>query len=448
MRLLLFLTVIIIGLCACNNDLTTIGQDLIFNNNDISKQEYQLTRTSTVKLDSFITSSGLYSDKITEFFMGKYEDNVSGSTVAYPCFQLAPSYTPSINRNMNLDSVTFNFKFAGKVWGDTLNPKLQTFRLRRLKNLPTFNTDKGWYFYNTAKIPWGTEEEDILSTISFLPKVKNMERTYFKLDKNSDLIQDLYEKMRFDKEIFLPSSSNPEPYHKFITYFKGLAIEADTNSNDCLLTILANSDSLYLRFHFHNADEQLNYDFKLMSSNPEYQYNAIYTKPSDYFSTLKTQEDEVSFSANDIAVVQGLTGYMVKIILPDLPAQPPYTTVIKAEIEIKPRVYSYTDIPMPKTISVYKTNWINEIQGVLYNSLTDNTGTQVTGTYITDEHNNANNRYIFDITDYFQRISTAPLLEPLQNQIMLTVPDLSTSYNRMIIKETPILRVYYAKYFE
>lgn len=448
MRLLLFLSLIVLGLCACNNDLTTIGQDLIFNNNDITKHEYALTRTSTVKIDSFITSSGIYSENITQFFMGKYEDAISGSTVAYPCFQLAPSYTPSIDRNMNLDSVTFNFKYAGKLWGDTLIPKLQTFKLWRLKNLPTFDTDKGWYFYNTAKIPWGTEPEDSLATVSFLPKVRNMDRTYFKIDKEKPLIKDLFEKMKFDNEIFLPNTSNPEPYHKFLTYFKGLAIEADTVNNDCLLTILAAADSLYLRFHFHNGDNQMYYDFKLMSVNPEYQYNAIYTTPSDYFASLKNQEDEVPFSENNIAVVQGLAGYMVKMILPDLDPLPPYTTVIKAEIEINPRVYSYTDVPMPRTISVYKTNWLNEIQGVLYNSLTDNSGTQVTGTYITDEHNSENNRYIFDITDYFQRISTAPLLEPLQNQIMLTIPDLSTSYNRMIIKETPILRVYYAKYFE
>lgn len=446
MRILFLLSVVVIGLCACNNNLTTIGQDLIFNDNTITREEYSLTNTGTVRIDSFITSGGIYGNAPSQFYIGKYSDKVSGTTVAQPCFQLSPSSIPSIPRDMNLDSVTFNFKYAGKLWGDTLTAKPQMFYLYQLDQLPTFDTKRGWYFYNNSKIPSATNE---LAKISFLPKTRNMDRAYFKLENDDPLVTGLFNLMKFDDQIFRPNTSNAEPYHDFLNYFKGLTIKSDPQ-NDCLFTILASSDSLYMRFHYHVGDNQYYYDLKMMTTNPEYQYNTFNTERSDYFTVLNNQQDEVLFTANEpnIAVAQGLTGYMVKIILPDLPPIDAYTTIIKAEIEIKPRVYANTDIPMPKTIYVYKTNKVNEIQEALYNSISGTSGDQVTGTYINDEHNMENNRYLFDITDYFQGVVTRPTLEPLQNQLMLTIPDLNTSLNRMIIKETPILRVYYAKYFE
>lgn len=68
--------------------------------------------------------------------------------------------------------------------------------------------------------------------------------------------------------------------------------------------------------------------------------------------------------------------------------------MVKAEIEIKPRVWASPEIAYPSTISVYYTNKINEIKGVAYNS----TNNPITGKYVKTE-NNEEDRYIFDITD-------------------------------------------------
>ena len=112
----------------------------------------------------------------------------------------------------------------------------------------------------------------------------------------------------------------------------------------------------------------------------------------------------------------------------------------KAEIEIKPRVWASPEIAYPSTISVYYTNKINEIKGVAYNS----TNNPITGKYVKTE-NNEEDRYIFDITDYYQTISRYSDSKDVR-QLLLTIPNLTSSFNRMIIKDVPVLRVYYASY--
>ena len=64
MRIIFFLVFTILVLSSCNNDLTTIGQDLIYNENQIEVKTSFIEQTGTVRLDSFITSSGRYGDAI------------------------------------------------------------------------------------------------------------------------------------------------------------------------------------------------------------------------------------------------------------------------------------------------------------------------------------------------------------------------------------------------
>ena len=87
MRLIFFLLIATLGLYSCNNDLTTIGQDLINNGNHIEVQTTLLKETGTIKIDSFITSSGRYGSAITEMFMGRYKDQYVVSRRHPPVFR-------------------------------------------------------------------------------------------------------------------------------------------------------------------------------------------------------------------------------------------------------------------------------------------------------------------------------------------------------------------------
>ncbi len=437
MRLIFLLSIITLGLCSCNNDLTTIGQVLIDNGNNIEVNTTLLTETSTVKIDSFITSSGRYGSAITKMFVGRYEDQYSGKTTAATCFQIVPSSTPSIDYKQTLDSVTFHFKIGSEIWGDTTTTALpQTLSLYRLSRLPELRTDQNDYFYNRDSIPWG----DKLASVTFQPKRKIMQYVYFKLPLDT-LTRGLFAKMQSKDLIFKPSSNSQISYYRFLSYFKGLAIRGE-GTNNCLFSLITQPDSLYMRFHYHNATQKYTYDLKLLSQSNEYQYYTVQNIPStEYgFDALTEQTQEVKFSEHDVAVVQGLTGYMVKIILPEPDVQTMYKTVVKAEIEIKPKVWASPEVALPSSISVYYTNKLNEIKDLVYN----NSKSAVTGKYVKTE-NTEDDRYIFDITDYYQTISRYSDSKDAR-QLLLTIPNLTTSFNRMIIKEEPILRVYYANY--
>lgn len=437
MRLFILLATISICLSACNNDLKTIGQDLINNGNFIGEQNLQIESISTIKTDSFVTSSGLYaSSYISKLVMGRSKDGYSGLTTAIPCFQVAPTYKPSVSTTASLDSVTLQFSYAGNIWGDTLyDIKIQSFDLYQLNGLPELDYDDNGYFYNTSPVALG----DKIASCRFLPKIENMKLAYFKISQ--EVGNDLFERMKYpggDDDIYNVSASGDVQFLNFLRYFKGLAIVPE-NTNDCLMTINAISDSLYLRFDYHENNSVRSLKFPI--AQREYQYNAITTEPSERFKTLTNQEKSVSFNAAGIAVAQGLSGYMVKLTLPQPPLYNPYTTIIKAEIEIKPEIFTDNPIPFPSQINVYTTNDVNEITGYLQN----NSSATVIGRFQQNTPNTQDARYLFDITEYYQRLSASPPLikDP---QILLSVPNLTLSFDRMVVRAEPIVRIYYANY--
>lgn len=435
MRILL-LSVIIMFLFSCNNDLSTIGQDLMDNGNFVEMKEYRVTDISTVKLDSFLTSSGYASESyaLTELFMGKYKDEYSGTTTAIPCFQIVPYGVPSISDAYVLDSVTLNFTFGGTIWGDTIKPELQTFSLYRLDKVPELNKDNDYLFYNIYPLPPHTEK---LSELKFYPLKNNIRRSYFKLNTEAGKAwgAKLFEAMVYRGDIFdnLPSS--------FINEFKGLAI-IPGDDNDCLLNIKAYSDSLYMRFHFHKTDDESTFDIPF--GQREYMYNSITTENADKFQALVSQKKNVPFQEAGVSLIQGISGYMTKMTLPRLPLPQQYTTIIKAELELEPEIFFDPFIAMPSKISVYSSNNLNEVGRPLYNN--KETGTIVTGIFVPDPISKVNSKYVFDVTDYYNRILSEAQDNDQDREILLRIPNWTTSFNRAVITEIPKLRVYYAHY--
>ena len=426
---------------SCNNNLSTIGQDMINNTNHIELQTIQIEEVSTIKIDSFITSTGIYyNNDINKLFMGKFEDEYSGTTQAIPCFQIAPVYQPNINAAAVLDSVTFNFTYAGEMWGDTLTDlRIQEFQLFQLNSLPELDYDESGYFYNTAPV---NIQSTPLSTVVFYPTTANIKNAYCKL--SHEFGEELFDKMKYRDPIFQKSAENPIPFINFLNYFKGLAI-VPAESNNCMMAIRASSDSLYMQFHYHEGNVQSSISLPL--SQPEYMYNRIVTEPTGPFTSLQEQQDLVSFEeAGDIALAQGLSGYMIKLTLPAPPLNRPYTTIIKAELSIKSKTFVDNIINNPQQVFVYQTNKINEVKGFLLNN-PNNSNTSIIGKYTQYDANRDNDRYVFDMTGYFQYLSATPPLQE-KNEILLSIPYWTSSFDRLIIDELPLLKIYYAIYKE
>lgn len=189
LRISILITGLLLIIYSCNNNISSIGQELINNTNHIGENNLSVYNMGTIKVDSFVTSCGQNSSSyITKLVMGRYEDPVyGGTTTAIPCFQVVPSYIPSISYSAVLDSLTLNFTYAGNMWGDTLyNVKSQTFNLYQLKKLPDLNYEDNTLFYNTTPV----DTNKLIATTTFLPLKANMNISHFKLDKT--LAEDLF----------------------------------------------------------------------------------------------------------------------------------------------------------------------------------------------------------------------------------------------------------------
>lgn len=429
----IYLIFILVFFWACNNNLTEIGQDMIDNESFVQVVKYDLTNTSTIKLDSFPTSSP-YSNSdyaVTQLLMGRYNDRFSGTTVATAYFQVAPASRPSIDQGVGLDSLTLRFSSAGRIWGDTLSPKLQTFRLHQLKKLPITNDDDDKYFYSNHTEPY---EDTPLSTMQFLATLSTMEKAYFKL--NQQFGEQLFLRMQNRDIIF-----DPAERWDFLKFFKGLVIVPD-EANNCLFNISATSEKLYLRFHYHQSETEKYVDFPLTQT--ELQFNNFKTELPPNLAGLTDQQASVPFeTAGNIAISQGINGYMIKLYLPYPPSMEKYTTLIKAELELEPELIKNSNVSDPANVIVYQTNPRNDLLGMLYN---DTAGKNpVVGKRQINPLNPDDDKYIFDVTDFYQRLSEATTTENTY-EVLLSIPNYNLSFDRLIVNEVPKLRIYYATY--
>ena len=428
---------------ACNNDLKTIGQDMVINGNYIEEMEIPVTSVATVRLDSFVTSKGRYGlpeNNITKLIVGKYQDEETppqgGITKAIPCFQITPASYPKIAANAVLDSTTFHIHYAGNMWGDTIfERKEQLLRLYQLKKLPEFDYERGGYFYNNTPI----KLDSCIGENRFIPTVTGINNSYFRIDDT--LAHDLFERIRYKQtdDIYEESNSSEYSFLKFLEYFKGLAIVPDED-NTCLFSIKARSDSLYLQFNYRVNDTIRKLRFPLAQLNMQFNLFETDRKGTPYES-LEDDTCTVSLNKAEQAITQGLTGYMVKLRLPVVPKSQVYSTIIKAQLEVNVQYIEKLPLGFPPYIAVYTSDDLNRITGRLAN----NTDNPVNGLLQINQTNPNKSMFVFDMTEYYQRLSANPSKTEGQ-QILLSVPNMNLSYDQLIVTETPVVRFYYANY--
>mgnify|MGYP000052337931 FL=1 len=428
---------------ACNNDLKTIGQDMVVNGNYIEEMEIPVASVATVRLDSFITSMGRYgnsSNVISKLIVGKYQDVETppqgGITTATPCFQITPASYPKIAANAVLDSTTFHISYAGNMWGDTIfERKEQILRLYQLKKLPEFDYERGGFFYNNTPI----ELDSCIAENKFLPTVSGINNSYFRVDDT--LAHDLFERIRYKRtdDIYEMSNSSEFAFLKFLEYFKGLAIVPDSN-NTCLFSIKARADSLYLQFNYRENTTIKKLRFPLSQLNM--QFNLFKTdRQGTPFESLVDDTCTVSLDQAKKAITQGLAGYMVKLELPKVPKNQVYSTIIKAQMEVNVQYIEKLPLGFPPYITVYTTDELNRITGRLAN----NSDSPVNGLLQINQTNPNKSMFVFDMTEYYQRQSINSTSQKGQ-QVLLSVPYMNLSYDQMIVTETPVVRFYYANY--
>lgn len=412
---------------ACNNNLTSIGQDLIDNDSYVEIVKTKLNQTSTIKLDSFSTSTGYMDVSYAQVLIGKTNDKITGVTTSTPFFQVVTNIT-SIESYLVYDSTTFEIRGNNSIWGDT--NQTQTFHLHQLKELPTITNDD-YFFYSNDFAPY---EPTPLATAKFLPR-KNRNKNYvFKV--NDKLGQQLTSMLKNKDEIFAAGNTN-----RFLKFFKGLTIVPD-ESNTCIMGLL--SDSLLLKIHYHKGENQYTVQFRPSQVYKRFLFTNFENQAKAPFNKLQNQKEILPFTnAGNLAVLQGLSGYMIKVEIPATPLDERYKTIIKAEIELNPKTNSFREISQPSLIGVYVTDKYNRLKSTLKTI----TGKSVTGKLVKNQFNQEEDRYVIDITDYYNEL-TRDLHAETDNFLLIGLQTgmFGLSFDRLVIDELPVLKVYYAKY--
>ena len=159
------------------------------------------------------------------------------------------------------------------------------------------------------------------------------------------------------------------------------------------------------------------------------------------YESLEDDTCTVSLNKAEQAITQGLTGYMVKLRLPVVPKSQVYSTIIKAQLEVNVQYIEKLPLGFPPYIAVYTSDDLNRITGRLAN----NTDNPVNGLLQINQTNPNKSMFVFDMTEYYQRLSANPSKTEGQ-QILLSVPNMNLSYDQLIVTETPVVRFYYANY--
>ena len=429
---------------SCSNDISNIADGVVNSNTGIKEKILDINKISTIRLDSFVTSNGLYGDfNIEKISLGRYNDPYSGLTEASATFQVIPSASPSLPTNATLDSLVFEFSTTGEIWGDTLfDVNKKTFHLYQLKEVPYLDYDKDGILYNCQDI----ELDSIISTASFYSLHDNLNIAYFKIKDN--LADTLFERA-FNRRNDLDDIYNNDftvdgvSSLNFLNFFKGLAIVPDSTVDNSIF----NLDVESLKMVMHYSVEEHNQTIEFNVGNKQYKYNRIINTPIPSLSSLTAnQREEVSFDSTNFALIQGMAGYLTKLILPHPDGLGRYRTIIKAQIEVKAEYYKEMPVAISPTIYCYATNELNEIKGALQNNAT----TPVIGYIDINSTDENDTKFIFDITELYEAYSNIPS-DGEGLEILLSIPDdgvnaAGTSFNQVIIKEKPTIRIYYAEY--
>ena len=454
---IIFLVGLLLALYSCNNDLNTIGDTLVPAEGSVSVESFDI-ETSTVQLQSFPTSLNILYNALesSQLTLGSIHDQTTGELTATPYFQIignGNSGIPNFEDNYVYDSLTIKFPFdyssSRIIAGDTT--ALQTYQIYRLEDYPRFDYDDPC-IYNNETFPYDPQKP--LATLNVRLEREfftQRDEWYFKLDDN--LGKELFNLIRAQDSILNPSNALD-----FIRYFNGLVIVPD-EKNTALLPI--DGSSLQLRCHYHLNTNNYIYPFNAIasySSGGYYAFTNFKHEPSEWLKNI-SWTDSLRFSEYGQAVIQGLNGYMLKMQLPFQSSVDPYRTILKVEIVLEPKVDNFEDIPEPTRIQVFRLDKHSRITG----NLTDLSGNPVYGYLETNPYYQEDRKFKIDITDYYNSMVSSgtggidPELNlliglpgtPIQvgtDEINTFVGANNLSFQRLIIDEVPVLRIYYANY--
>jgi hypothetical protein len=287
----------------CKKDTGNIGLD-IQPDDELLNTDYFDTTTVTAHAaihDSILTSN------VSVNMLGYLDDPVFGKTWAgiyTQCRLSAPSV--DFGENPSADSIVLTLVYAG-YYGDTTN----TFKLNVYELSEDMNKSER-YFTNSSLSKGNLLTENSNLYISPRPTTRQ--------DSASDAC---YLSIRLKKELadrFISQSGGSVYANNasFLSYFKGLYLEAETGSgNGCLVSLNMTHALSKLTVYYHNNSENsLKYSFVLNDSTAHFgDFRHDYTSAEQ---NLREQLNGNNTSANEILYAQAGAGIKTVLHFPNL----------------------------------------------------------------------------------------------------------------------------------
>lgn len=443
MRIFFLILGLLFIVYGCENQISTIGRDFWDNPSAIEVKKVAIDEVSTIRLDSFVTSAHYSGGTAVncEPVIGRMEDRITGTTTAIPFCQIFSPVSegydnlPDISYDGHvLDSLIFELFDVRVIAGDTTT--FQKFHLYRLAEVPDYDIDYPFFCSNNS-VPLGEK----IAEVDILPKVDNLGRFYFKIE--GPLGRELFDMVARKDEILYYN-------YEFMQYLKGFAIVPDENNGTLFRT--SSSFSLICCYHSTESSERpitltfSNYPAKRDIDNP-YTFVHFDHQPTPELEGL-TRRDSLPFFKHELAVIQGLNGYMIKVKLPYVPELTSGRTIVKVDLEFKPRLVNFEEIPELDSLGVYYTDRHSRIMAPLTYG-----GSQVMGHPDPVNEGTEKRRYLIDVTEYYYNnmkyfpaddemylfIGLPGNIFNVQDSYNIMSGKVRTSFKRLIVDEPPTL---------
>ena len=411
-RFVVFLMIVAIT-WACE-DPNTLAVSRVFSGNNLQTvySDTFSVFTSTVQLDSFLTSS------TQTVLLGRYNDDRLGHVSASSYFQICYQGNFLQDNTSVFDSAVMVFPYNHQFTGDTTKlmtikgyevteqmlPRIRPVVIQPDPNYPVvmkLSAFGGSGFFNNTT--FAHSPDPIFSgTVKLFPHTDTLSirvpdsfaRRWFLLAKHDSTTH-----------IF----SNPNIFIN--SFFRGMYIEADASTEACIagFNVGNNSNSnsnpdppakkLRLRFYYRKLYNGLyskaHQDFTI--TNPNYQFNNItYDRSATKLSSLQPNEGIPSRITDDVAYVQGGTGLVTRLDFPSIKsffANNPAITLNAAYLVIYPEAGTYPKNTLPpKQLQLFTTDATN-----IPLSLVSNAGT---ANISIDYQYGLNTQYSFDVWAY------------------------------------------------
>jgi hypothetical protein len=419
-----------ISLSCQRDDNLKVGEDFLEDNSYAVLIDTVSLQTSTILMDSIITSGG------GVLMVGKMYDGEFGQINVRSCFQIGPPEFAdhNLHESATYDSMVLELIHNGYYYGDTLSN--QTIEVYALNEEITAHDDGNLYNSTAFAI-----QSECMGRCSYRPSPTSGKTVSVRLSE--EFGQEIFQLIQEGDDILTDQEA-------FLDHFKGLMLTAGDDAGSCVVGFIAGEGDitvnefeeiieeprLLMRLFYHdNTTESEKEHIELGLINKELQYNQIMIDRSGTtVDTILAGDQRLnSQQTNNLTFIQGGLGIMSCIEFPhfdNLLLLGNNGMLVHARLQVKPLKGSYDDpYRLPESLNVWICNKKNEFIEPLY----DYTGDTVRSTLYLDQEFDENTFYEIPITPFLQYELNSDLYTDYS--LILTLPPNQMSYSleRMVI---------------